>query len=463
MEEDRVENVEAMWARSVEIVREQVSEAVWNVYISHIVPVDIQGDSLTLAVPNGVIRERIVERFIPLLTESVAAETDEEYQIHVIVDDSVAQLVDEEVVAPQPAPTSAPKPTPRASNATQGSAVKLDPRFTFDTFVRAGSNNIAVAVAQSVAETPGRQLNPFYLYGASGLGKTHLLHAIGNYVVENYRTHKVLYVTTETFLNDYVDSIRQSKTMTFKRHYRECDVLLIDDIQFMENKEGLQEELFHTYNDLQSKGKQIVFTSDQHPKSLEDLEERLVSRLLSGMVVQIDPPDLETRLAILKTKCEYEHKVVPDEVLYFIAANVQSNVRELEGALTRVTAFSQLDQSPISMELAQHILADVTGGNQPRVVTPERIIEVVAEAYGFATEDLVGQRRVRPLVTARHVAMYLTRTLTEYSYPAIGRIFGGRDHTTCINAYDKIAGQMSERRPIYDQVTKLEQELRRSA
>jgi chromosomal replication initiator protein len=339
-------------------------------------------------------------------------------------------------------------------------AVSLDPRFTFETFVAASSNRLAHAAAQAVAETPGRSYNPLFVYGDSGLGKTHLLHAIGNYVQENFPQRKVLYVTTETFMNDFVDSLRMATTIAFKRRYRECDVLLIDDVQFMENKEGLQEEFFHTYNDLKGASKQIVLTSDRPPKSIETLEDRLRSRFLSGLITEIDPPDLETRLAILRSKAEADEEVIPHEVLEFIATNVTNNIRELEGALIRVTAFARLSREPISLDLAERVLSDIVSAEEPRRITPQMILEATANSYGFTVDAICGPSRTRPLVTARQVAMYLVRNLTDYSYPAIARVFGGRDHTTVIHAVDKISTQMKERRQIYEQVTELIHEVR---
>ena len=324
----------------------------------------------------------------------------------------------------------------------------------------ASSNRLAHAAAQAVAETPGRSYNPLFIYGDSGLGKTHLLHAIGNYVTENYPRRKVLYVTTETFMNDFVDSLRTSTTLTFKRRYRDCDVLLIDDVQFMERKEGLQEEFFHTYNDLKGASKQIVLTSDRPPKSIETLEDRLRSRFLSGLITEIDPPDLETRLAILRSKSLSEHQEVPDDVLEFIASHVKDNIRELEGALTRICAFANLNKEPISLAQAEKVLSDLVLAGEPRRITPQMILDATSASYGFSVEAICGPSRTRPLVTARQVAMYLTRELTDYSYPAIGRVFGKRDHTTVIHAVDKIAGQMQERRQIYEQVTELIQKIR---
>jgi len=273
----------------------------------------------------------------------------------------------------------------------------------------------------------------------------------------------VLYVTTETFMNDFVDSLRAVSGIAFKRRYRDCDVLLIDDVQFMEKKEGLQEEFFHTYNDLHSAGKQIVLTSDRPPKSIETLEDRLRSRFLSGLITEVDPPDIETRLAILRSKAEADREDIPDDVLEFIATHVKNNIRELEGALIRVTAFASLSHEPISLDLAERVLSDIVSEGEPRPITPQMILVATAASYGFPIDAICGPSRTRPLVTARQVAMYLVRNLTDYSYPAIGRVFGGRDHTTVIHAVDKISTQMKERRQIYEQVTELTLSIRHGA
>ena len=332
-------------------------------------------------------------------------------------------------------------------------SVKLNPSKTFESFVPASSNRLAHAAALTVAETPGRSYNPLFIYGPSGLGKTHLLHAIGNWVTQNYPTYRVLYVTTETFMNDFVEAIRTKSNLSFKNRYRECDVLLIDDIQFIQNKEQLQEELFHTYNDLHAAGKQIVITSDRAPRNIETLEDRLRSRLLSGLSAEIDAPELETRLAILRSKASHARIELPDDVGHFIATNVKDNIRELEGALTRVVAFASLNGEVISLELAQRVLSDISA--EPKMITPEMILEAVARHYDLDREELVGPRRARPLVAARHVAMYLIRNLTDYSYPSIGKLFGGRDHSTCISAVEKIESQMTERGQIYENVNSL--------
>ena len=461
-----------LWTRCTASLRDQVSDATWRVWLAGIHPLSFTDGVMVLAVPNTVVRERVESRFLPLIQETLGAMVGTPVATRLQVVEPSAPPPDDPTEPGTPGTAGSPVSSPQASpvvshsggaptgavGVVQGSEtpmVALDPRFTFDTFVTASSNRLAHAAAQAVAETPGRSYNPLFIYGDSGLGKTHLLHAIGNYVQENYPGRTVLYVTTETFMNDFVDSLRMSTTIAFKRRYRVCDVLLIDDVQFMQNKEGLQEEFFHTYNDLHSSGKQIVLTSDRPPKSIETLEERLRSRFLSGLITEVDPPDIETRLAILRSKAEADKEEIGDDVLEFIATHVKSNIRELEGALIRVTAYASLSHEPISMALAEKVLSDIVSGGEPRRITPQMILEATAVSYGFTVDAICGPSRTRPLVTARQVAMYLVRNLTDFSYPAIARVFGGRDHTTVIHAVEKIAALMKERRQVYEQVTEL--------
>ncbi|MGH9088705.1 MAG: chromosomal replication initiator protein DnaA [Acidimicrobiales bacterium] len=486
-----MDETSALWTKCATPLREQVSDTTWQMWLSGIRPVSYSTGVMVLGVPNAVVRDRVDARFVPLIEETLSGMAGDPVRVELRVvgpptspADGVAGdhgevasigsghggvvptttlALDELRHGDRGHGAVSPSSGTRGGGARGtpvGAAVSLDPRFTFDAFVAASSNRLAHAAAQAVAETPGRSYNPLFIYGDSGLGKTHLLHAIGNYVQENFRIHKVLYVTTETFMNDFVDSLRMSTTIAFKRRYRECDILLIDDVQFMENKEGLQEEFFHTYNDLQGAGKQIVLTSDRPPKSIETLEERLRSRFLSGLITEVDPPDLETRLAILRKKAEADHDDIPDDVLEFIATHVKSNIRELEGALIRVTAFASLSREPISMELAERVLSDIVSSGETRRITPQMILDATAANYGFTIDALCGPSRTRPLVTARQVAMYLVRNLTDYSYPAIARVFGGRDHTTVIHAVDKITTQMRERRQLYEQVTELTVQIR---
>ena len=336
----------------------------------------------------------------------------------------------------------------------------LNPRYTFEEFVKGASNQFALAAALRVAETPGRSYNPLFIYGSAGLGKTHLLHAIGHYVHDNYQHHDVRYVSTETFMNEYVDAIRQNTTSALRRRYRDVDVLFIDDIQFIAGKEGLQEEFFHTFNSLHGANKQIVISSDRMPDAIPTLEERLRGRFKWGLLTDIQPPDLETRTAILRNKAERDHVEVPNETLDFIATNISTNIRELEGALIRVTAYASLSGEPITTELAKAQLADLMVDTKPKHRTDEELLAEIAGILKFEVEALKGKSRQRPLVTARQIAMYVFREMTDLSYPAIARLFGGRDHTTVIHANEKIQRLMSERKQIYDQVTDLQQQLK---
>jgi chromosomal replication initiator protein len=471
-----VDETSGLWTRCAAPLREQVSDTTWQMWLSGIEPVSYDGSTMVLGVPNNVVRDRVEGRFLPLIAQTLSVAAGQTVAVRLEVVERAQQpegsLTAALVRRPAGGATAmvASVATSGAvwnrsepERAREGAAISLDPRFTFESFVAASSNRLAHAAAQAVAETPGRSYNPLFIYGDSGLGKTHLLHAIGNYVQENFASRRVLYLTTETFMNDFVDSLRMSTTIAFKRRYRDCDVLLIDDVQFMENKEGLQEEFFHTYNDLHGAGKQIVLTSDRPPRSIETLEERLRSRFMSGLITEVDPPDLETRLAILRKKAEEDRADIPDDVLEFIATHVKNNIRELEGALIRVTAFASLSREPISLELAERVLADLVSAGEPRRITPQMILQATAASYGFSVDALCGPSRTRPLVTARQVAMYLVRNLTDYSYPAIARVFGGRDHTTVIHAVDKITTHMKERRQLYEQVTELIVQIRNGA
>jgi chromosomal replication initiator protein len=308
-----------------------------------------------------------------------------------------------------------------------------------------------------VAEQPGRSYNPLFIHGHAGLGKTHLLQAIAHYVRSVYPRYTVRYVTTENFLNQFVDAIRTNTPNDFKRRYREIDVLLLDDIQFIEGREGLQEELFHTFNHLHESNRQIVLSSDRPPDAMSTLEDRLRSRFKMGLITDIQPPDFETRLAIVRKKAERETTWIPPDVTEFIATHVKDNIRELEGALIRVSAFASLTKETL---LAEQVLGDLIGDTQPRVITPQLILDATSKMFGYPIEEIIGKSRRRPLVTSRQIAMYVFRELTDLSFPAIAREFGGRDHTTVIHAVDKISALMKERRQIYDQVTELMQTIR---
>ena len=420
---------------------------------------------LHLSVPSSLMKERLEGRYLGLVEHSVTAVLGHPVEIRISVQTHPWADANAQGQEQNGAPTSAPvtrmhevRPPPPLLPGREESP--LNPRYRFGAFVIGSSNRFAHAAAQAVAENPARSYNPLFIHGDSGLGKTHLLHAIGNYVRENFPSQHVRYVSTETFMNEFVDAIRTNTTIAFKRRYRECDVLLVDDIQFMENKESLQEEFFHTFNHLYGASKQIVLTSDRPPKSIATLEDRLQSRFLSGLITDVIPPELETRLAILRKKSGDERTRVPDDVLELIATHVTDNIRELEGALIRVTAFASLNHEPLTPELAEKVLADIISAGEPRQITPQVILDATADTFGFSVDDICGTSRRRPLVTARQVGMYVCRELTEYSYPAIAREFGGRDHTTVIHAVEKISTLMKERRQIYDQVTGLIQRIK---
>jgi chromosomal replication initiator protein len=460
--EAQVNDTEDLWISCSEALREQVSDAIWQAYLSGITPLSIKEHEILLGVPNKLIRDRVESRFLGLIQDTVTGTLGRNLTVHLEVLAPLDDQEDQEEFFGETASSGAEtqdrpafRTPPSPTRADPSISPVLDPRYTFETFVIASSNRFAHAAAQSVAESPARSYNPLFIYGDAGLGKTHLLHAIGNYVLENFSGRNVRYVTTETYMNEFVDAIRHSSTTAFKRRYRECDVLLIDDVQFMERKESLQEEFFHTFNSLYGASKQIVLTSDRPPKSIATLEDRLRSRFLSGLITEVQPPELETRLAILQTKAEHEQVAVPDEVLEFIATHVKENIRELEGALIRVTAFASLNHQPMSRLLAEEVLSDIVSADQPRRITPQVILEATSETFGFTVEELCGPNRRRPLVTARQVSMYVFRELTDFSYPAIGREFGGRDHSTVMHAVEKIAGLMKERHQIYNQVTDL--------
>lgn len=337
----------------------------------------------------------------------------------------------------------------------EGEAGRLNPKYLFETFVIGSSNRFAHAAAVAVAEAPAKAYNPLFIYGESGLGKTHLLHAIGHYTRSLYPGTRVRYVSTEEFTNDFINAIRDGKQDLLRRRYRDVDILMIDDIQFLENKEGTQEEFFHTFNALHNSNKQIVISSDRPPKQLMTLEDRLRSRFEWGLITDVQPPELETRIAILRKKAAQEGLNAPPEVLEFIASKISTNIRELEGALIRVTAFASLNRSPVDFPLAEAVLKDLfpeAGGTE---ITASTIMAQTAAYFGLSMEDICGTSRSRVLVTARQIAMYLCRELTDLSLPKIGQLFGGRDHTTVMHADRKIRSLMAERRSTYNQVTEL--------
>ena len=344
---------------------------------------------------------------------------------------------------------------PYSGGRGQAEPARLNPKYAFETFVIGASNRFAHAAAVAVAEAPAKAYNPLFVYGESGLGKTHLLHAIGHYAQHLFQGARVRYVSSEEFTNDFINSIRDSKAESFRRRYRDVDILLVDDIQFLEHKEGTQEEFFHTFNTLHNANKQIVISSDRPPKQLSTLEDRLRTRFEWGLITDVQPPDLETRIAILRKKAAQDRLAAPPDVLEFIASKISRNIRELEGALIRVTAFASLNRQVVDLALAEVVLKDLIPADGGPDITGATIMAATAEYFSLSMEDLCGSSRSRTLVTARQIAMYLCRELTDLSLPKIGQMFGGRDHTTVIHADRKIRAQMPERRVTYNQVAEL--------
>ncbi len=448
-----MQSSEEIWSALRDSLRGNASESVWSAGLSTLRLVDYHDNQLVIGAPNQIQLQRVQQRYLPFITEQAQRLIGAEVQVSLTLSEEPVNTVSDEVE----------EPTNTFDTVSFVPSVdrpaRLDPRMTFDSFVPGSSNRLAFAAAQSVAETPGRAYNPLMIYGNSGLGKTHLLHAIGNYVQENYPGRKVLYVSTETFLNDFIRAIQTRTQLALHERYRENDVLLIDDIQFMETRgETFHEEIFHTYNALHGDGKQIVLTSDRSPRDLAGLQDRFRSRLLQGLVTEIDQPDLETRIAILRSKAEREGIALPSDVAEWIAQRVRDNIRELEGSITMLRAFANLRQEPISLELAKAHLTNL--GQEQVILKPETILAVVSEFYGLSVEDVRGAKRLRPLVHARHVAMYLIRDLlTNYSYPMIARIFDGRNHTTVISGVEKIREQIALNAETLSQINQLKRRL----
>jgi len=454
---DELGDADGLWTTCAASIRAQVSDAVWRTTFSGAKAVAFDDRELVLVVPNGLQKERIEGRYLGLVQDAID-ETTDDVSVRVEIDTDWSQIDIEppDATLGLTAPDTRSTAAPSASPPTPGGH---EEKFTFEHFVIGPSNRFAHAAALSVAETPAASYNPLFIHGDSGLGKTHLLRGIAHYVAHHYPNYRVRYVSTETFLNEFVEAIRTNTLPAFKRRYRDVDVLLIDDIQFMEGKDGLQEEFFHTFNELHQNDKQIVLSSDRTPDAMPTLEDRLRSRFKWGLITDIQRPDLETRLAILSKKADSKTIDIPDEVLSFIAENITDSIRELEGALIKVTAYANLTQQPLTTDLAALVLRDLITLTTKQPVTAERIITLTAEMFGFGIDQIVGGSRRRPLVDARQVAMYVTRNMTDLSFPDIGKEFGNRDHTTVMHACRKIEARMGERQQIFDKVTELQQRL----
>ncbi len=419
--------------------------------------------TLLVAAPNLFAKDVLESRLRTVVCDVLTRELGDKASIAVTVDESLESTepqspeVEIEFVAPKVGTGREEAPSKIAE------VSQLNSRYIFETFVIGASNRFAHAAAVAVAEAPAKAYNPLFIYGESGLGKTHLLHAIGAYAKELYGSVRVRYVSSEEFTNDFINSIRDDKATAFQRRYRDLDVLLVDDIQFLENKERTQEEFFHTFNTLYNANKQIVISSDRPPKQLTTLEDRLRSRFEWGLITDIQPPELETRIAILRKKAAQDKLNAPDDVLEYIASKISTNIRELEGALIRVTAFASLNRQSVDLSLAEIVLKDLIPNENNPEITGATIMAQTAAYFSLTIDDLCGTSRSRVLVNARQIAMYLCRELTELSLPKIGQTFGGRDHTTVMHADRKIRQLMAERRSIYNQVNELTTRIKQQA
>jgi chromosomal replication initiator protein len=431
---------DSLWTEVSDRLKGALNDTTFGTWFGDVSARELNERAFVLSVPNDFTRDWIEGHFLDLIGAAVRDATGDDREISLFVEREV-----------EPA-----GPVEDAQKQTARRAFEMSQKYTFDSFVIGSSNRFAHAAALAVAEAPAQAYNPLFIYGGTGLGKTHLLQAIGQYVGAHSRALSVRYITSETFMNDFINSLRDKRIEGFKQRYRTYDLLLIDDIQFLEHKERIQEEFFHTFNSLYEAGRQIVISSDRPPREISTLEERLRSRFEWGLITDIQPPDLETRIAILRKKVKTDGIHVPDpQVLTFIAGRVSTNIRELEGALTRVVAFSSLTARPMTVELAQDVLKDVFPQGEAPEVSIERIQTAVSDRFGLSMEELCGDRRSQNIVYPRQVAMYLSRELTDASLPKIGREFGGRDHTTVIHATSKIARMIREDRSVYNLVQEL--------
>ena len=461
MEHPAETRADDLWSAISTRLRDTLTETTYDTWFGQAQPRSYNGELLVVEVPNDFTRDWIEGHFLDLVTRAAgetAARPDA--LVRFTVGERVASRPPAAVHPEPPGSRIEPQPEPRPVLSNRETPdVELNPKYTFDLFVIGSSNRFAHAAALAVAEAPAQAYNPLFISGGTGLGKTHLLQAIGHYVRQHSRRLTTRYVTSETFMNEFIDAVRDrgARIEGFKRRYRNYDILLVDDIQFIEGKERIQEEFFHTFNSLYESGAQIVLTSDRPPREIATLEERLRSRFEWGLLTDIQAPDLETRIAILRKRVETEGLAIEDpEVLTFIAGRVSANIRELEGALTRVVAFSSLTDRPLTVELAEDVLRDVypQGEAAPEVTIP-RIQEAVSQRFGVTLDELVSPRRSQAVAYPRQVAMYLSRELTDASLPMIGKEFGGRDHTTVIHAKDKITRLIREDRSVYNLVQEL--------
>ncbi|KXZ40762.1 chromosomal replication initiator protein [Alkalithermobacter thermoalcaliphilus JW-YL-7 = DSM 7308] len=432
-----------LWEHALKLIKTELTPASFNAFFKPIEPIKKTDNTLVLSVPNDFAKGIIEARYINLIENSVNQISSTKYKIKLVLysDDLKNDLNDN-------------------SKSESVNHPNLNPKYVFDTFVIGNSNRFAHAACVAVAEAPAKAYNPLFIYGGVGLGKTHLMHAIGHHILSLNKNAKVVYVSSETFTNELINSIKDDRNEEFRNKYRKVDVLLVDDIQFIAGKERTQEEFFHTFNALHEANKQIIISSDRTPKEIPTLEDRLRSRFEMGLITDIQPPDFETRMAILRKKAQDENLDIPNEVTAYIAKNIKSNIRELEGALTRVVAYSSLTNRSITYDLAMEALKDIVSSSKPREITVKFIKEKVAEYLNVKMEDFDSKKRTRAIAYPRQIAMYLCRELTDLSLPKIGEEFGGRDHTTVIHAHEKISNDIKTNSELKEKIDRIIRDLK---
>ncbi len=437
-------DIVSLWDKTLQLIKGELSPPSFNAFFKQIVPLKIYMSDLILLAPNDFTKGILEDRYLNLIESSVNQLSLKKYHVKFVLNEKDVDGLGEEV----------------QNSSNKKNHPNLNPKYTFDTFVIGNSNRFAHAACVAVAESPAKAYNPLFLYGGVGLGKTHLMHAIGHHIVSQKKDPKVVYVSSEKFTNELINSIKDDRNEEFRNKYRNVDILLIDDIQFIAGKERTQEEFFHTFNSLHEANKQIIISSDRPPKEIPTLEDRLRSRFEMGLITDIQAPDFETRIAILRKKAQMENIDVSNEVTTYIAKNIKSNIRELEGALTRVIAYSSLTNRTISFELAVEALKDIITSSKNEEITVTRIKEKVASVFDIKMEDFNSKKRTRSIAYPRQIAMYLSRELTDLSLPKIGEAFGGRDHTTVIHAHDKIIKNIETNEEIKIKIDKIISDLK---
>ncbi|SDQ04742.1 chromosomal replication initiator protein DnaA [Virgibacillus subterraneus] len=448
-----MENIDELWTATLEKIEEKISKPSFDTWLKNTKAEKLEEDTLIVSAPNEFARDWLEGRYTQLIDDILVDITGANLSTQFIIPESQEQ-VDEINAAPKKVPTM------KNNGGFDAPKTMLNSKYTFDTFVIGSGNRFAHAASLAVAEAPAKAYNPLFIYGGVGLGKTHLMHAIGHYVQDHNPEAKVVYLSSEKFTNEFINAIMDNKATSFRNKYRNIDVLLIDDIQFLAGKEQTQEEFFHTFNTLHEENKQIIISSDRPPKEIPTLEDRLRSRFEWGLITDITPPDLETRIAILSKKAKAEGLDIPNEVMLYIANQIDTNIRELEGALIRVVAYSSLVNQDIDASLAADALKDIIPSSKPRTITIHGIQEAVGEKYNIKLEDFMAKKRTKSIAFPRQIAMYLSRELTDFSLPKIGEEFGGRDHTTVIHAHEKISKMMENDTLMHKDIEDLKEQLK---